>query len=89
MVVGVLPSWECPRRLFVGAKIVAAPELLLVDPMAALHLPVLLGTAGPDISMVDSGLCYGERKRQGKFGSIVGLELLDGKGEGAPELAQE
>src|SRR2546426_2576138 len=42
----VVRSLPCPKgggRLVEVCKPMASPKLLLVDPMAALHLPVLLG----------------------------------------------
>lgn len=56
-----------------------APELLLVDPDAALDLPVQLGPPRPDVPMVDPGRLDGQGKREGELGAAVGMELADRK----------
>src|SRR5207244_3340956 len=54
----VVRSLPCPKgggRLVEVCKPMASPKLLLVDPMAALHLPVLLGPPRPNVAMPDAG----------------------------------
>ena len=59
-----------------------APELLLIDPMAPLDFAVLLGPAGPNVSMADPGGLDPQHKGEGELLPVVTLQALDGEREG-------
>src|SRR5947208_6258721 len=67
----------------------ASPELFLVDAMATLHLPVLLGPPWPNKAMPDTSRLDCEHKVEGKPSAVVALQLADPEGKRALELGQE
>src|SRR5947209_13006744 len=66
-----------------------APELLVVNPMTALHLAVLLRAPGLDVAVPNPQRLHGEGKGEGKLMPVVALELPDREGERAAQLAQK
>src|SRR5205823_11309518 len=70
-------------------KPMAPPKLLLVDPMATLHLPVLLGPPRPNVAMPDAGRFDRKHEVEGKLSAVIALQLADPEGERPLELDQE
>ena len=66
-----------------------APELLLIDPMAAFDFAVLLRPAGPNVPVADPGGFDPQHERKGELLPVVTLQALDGERKGPPELGQE
>src|SRR5437867_1846538 len=88
----VVRSLPCPKgggRLVEVCKPMASPKLLLVDPMAALHLPVLLGPPRPNVAMPDAGRFDRKDEIERKLSAVVALQLADPEGERPLELDQE
>src|SRR5215475_6672000 len=67
----------------------AAPELLLIDSVAAFDLAVLLRTSRLDVAMADPQRLHGERKGKRELLPVVALQLPDSEGEPPAELGQE
>jgi hypothetical protein len=55
-----------------------APELLVVDPVAALHLAVLLGAARLDVPVPDAPALDREDEAERELGTAIGLDLPRG-----------
>ena len=47
----------------------------MVDPMTALHLPVLLGLAMANVAVPDPGNLGAQREDQGELAAMVGWEF--------------
>src|SRR5436309_8175145 len=89
VVVRSLPRSKGSGRLVEVCKPMASPKLLLVDPMAALHLPVLLGPPRPNVAMPDAGRFDRKDEIERKLSAVVALQLADPEGERPLELDQE
>ena len=89
MVVRMLLTAErlCGRREV--AEVMLPPELLVVDPMAPLDLPVLLWPSWSDVAMADPDRLDRERKGRGEFLAVVILESPDGEGKGLAQLGEK
>src|SRR5205823_11900153 len=88
----VVPSLPCSKgagRLVEVCKPVASPKLLLVDPMATLHLPVLLGPPRPNVAMPDAGRFDRKHEVERKLSAVVALQLADPEGKRLLELDQK
>src|SRR5205814_4631695 len=88
----VVPSLPCSKgagRLVEVCKPVASPKLLLVDPMATLHLPVLLGPPRPNVAMPDAGRFDRKHEVERKLSAVVALQLADPEGKRPLELDQK
>src|ERR1044071_8355466 len=66
-----------------------APELLVVDAMAALDLAVLLRTARTDVAVAHTGTLDGQEEGERELGTVVGLNLANGKWKGPDDLREE
>jgi len=64
-------------------------ELLGIHAMAALDLAILIGAPRLDVPMADALAFDGEHEGERELGTIVGLQLPDGKREGRHDLTQE
>jgi hypothetical protein len=65
------------------------PEFLVVNAMAVLDLPVLLGPSGLDIAMPDARRLEGAHDRERKFHPVVALELPNRERHRRLHLAEE
>src|SRR5881628_1325355 len=74
VVVRSLPRSKGSGRLVEVCKPMASPKLLLVDPMAALHLPVLLGPPRPNVAMPDAGRFDRKDEIERKLSAVVEYE---------------
>ena len=75
-IVGALPMGQrCSRGLEVQEAL-PSPELLVVDTVAPLHLPVLLGAPRLDAPMPDARLLHPEDKVQRELCAVIGLHLV-------------
>src|SRR5205823_6539202 len=83
------PCSKGAGRLVEVCKPMAPPKLLLVDPMATLHLPVLLGPPRPNVAMPDAGRFDRKHEVEGKLSAVIALQLADPEGERPLELDQE
>jgi hypothetical protein len=88
-VVGPLPQAEGTRGRGKAVKALATPKLLAVNAVAALDLTVLLGAAGLDVAMMNSGLLDREREGRRELGAVVALQAADGEWEGPAQLGEE
>ena len=86
MVVRRFPAAEGHRGLLEALELVAAPELLVVDPMAPLDFPVLLGPLWSHKAMVDARGLRREREGQGEILVVIALKASDDEGEGLAQL---
>src|SRR4030095_16713221 len=89
VVVAGLPGPEADRSRGEIVESLPAPELLVVNPMTALHLAVLLRAPGLDVAVPDSQRLHVEGKGEGKLMPVVALELPDPEGKCATQLAQK
>jgi hypothetical protein len=74
VVVDLLPVPDRLRRFLEAGKLVATPELLVIDPVATLNLAVLLRPARPDVPVADPRLLDTQREGQGELGAVVKYE---------------
>ena len=90
-VVVLLPGPSRALCLAVAGEALPARELLVVDAVAALDLPVLLRAPGPDVAVavLDPGFFDRQPERQGKLVAVVRLELSYPEGKRALELTKE
>lgn len=89
MVVRILPAAERVCRVGEVAEVMAAPELLVVDPMAALDLPVLLGPPWADVAMADPRGLDREREGEGEFLAVVILKAPDIERKGVAQFGEK
>src|SRR5882724_1525555 len=66
-----------------------APELLVVDAVAALDLAVLLRTARADVAVANPGALDRQDEGERELGAVVSLNLANRKREGPDELSEE
>src|SRR5215467_7148777 len=76
-VVRALPAVQRDDRGVEIEEALSAPELFVVDAVAALDLAVLLGSARLDVAMPDAGLLEREDEVQGELGAVVRLRLAN------------
>src|SRR6266536_1215018 len=88
-VVARLPRTEGARGFGEGAEGGAAPELLVVDAVAAFDFAVLLGAPRLDVPVSEAGELDGQHKVEREFGAVIGLHLLDREGQYLAELGEE
>ena len=72
-----------------GNEAVKAVKLLLVCPVASLHLAILFGAAHLGFTVPDAKVFQVPGKGLGELAAVVSLNLLDGKGQGLPDLIDE
>jgi hypothetical protein len=89
MVVSPFPMRERDIRVAPCREDVSIPELLLIDAMTALNLPVLLRASGLDIPMPNACSLDCPFESQREFGAVVALKFSDGKGQVPAELLDE
>src|SRR5258705_4311384 len=88
-IVGALPMGQrCSRGLEIQEAL-PSPELLVVDAVAPLHLPVLLGAPRLDVPMPDARLLHPEDKVQRELCAVISLHRVDRKREALADLLQE
>src|SRR5262245_21795976 len=78
IVIRPLPIPERHRGGVEVREALAAPELLVVDAVAPLDLPVLLRPSGADIPMPNAGRFHRERKRERELAAVVPAECWSG-----------
>ena len=89
MVVSSLPFAKFRLRVDSVREVVAAPEFLAVDAMAALDFPVLLRPTWLDVAVAHASRLHGQLKRERKLRPVVALDLPNGEREGVRQLAQK
>ena len=89
MVVRVLPTPERDRRRVEVRELMSRPELLVVDPMAPFHLPILLGPPRADVAMPNPGGLDGKGEGKGELLAPVAVQSADPDGEGAADLGEK
>lgn len=83
------PLREQPRAVPDGDELVHAIELLIVGPVAPLHLAVLFRRTDFRFAMRDAEVLEVPAERVGELGAVVRLDLLDGEREGRSHLLDE
>src|SRR5947209_9716457 len=74
LVIDALPLTQLGRGSLEVLEALAAPELLLVDPVAAFHLAVLFRTPRADVAMPDPAALYREDEGERELRAVIGLD---------------
>src|SRR6266850_1499285 len=88
-VVSPLPPKQRLRRRIERGEVVARPEFLVVDTVAAFDLAVLLGATGFDVAVANTCLLDGQREGQREFGTVVALQAAHRERHRAAEFRKE
>src|SRR5437867_485849 len=89
LVIDALPLTQLGRGSLEVLEGLAAPELLLVDPVAAFHLAVLFRTPRADVAMLDPAALYREDEGERELRAVIGLDLANGEWKGADDFGDE